>query len=155
MYAKGDDTKGTFTRFGQPLDVVYISKDLYLKADQDFWKQNIPADKQAVVLPLISGKWGKVNPANPAYVNFVPSLDGLFSLIGTPSKGEPTTVNGTAAITVVDSDGGKAYIATEGAPVLLRILGAASSIDITEFGSAITVEAPTAGDVVDLTPYTG
>jgi hypothetical protein len=154
MYANGDDTKGTFIGFSHSVQVIYVSKDLYLKANDDFWQQNIPADKQPLVLPLIRGKWAKVNAADPAYANYVPSLDSLFQLIGTPTKGDATTINGTPAITLLDSSGAKFYVATQGAPVVLRIESPGSLIDITEFGSAITVEAPAASDVVDLTPFT-
>jgi hypothetical protein len=154
MSQKGEDGKGTFTIFGQSLDVIYVSKDLYLKASDDFWKQNIPADKQPLVLPLISGKWAKVNANNPAFGNFAPTLDSLFKLIGTPTKGDLTTINGTPAITLADTSGGKLYVATQGPPVVLRIESSGSHLDFTEFGSAITVEAPAAADVVDLTPYT-
>jgi len=153
MPHKGEDCKGTFNIFGQSLEVTYVGKDLYLKASDDFWKQNFPADKQALVLPLVSGKWGKVDPANPAYANYVPSLDNLFTPIGTPTKGDATTINGTSAITLLDSSGGKLYVATQGAPVVLRISNSNQDIAFTEFGSAITVEAPAAADVVDLTPY--
>jgi hypothetical protein len=154
MHHKGEDAKGTFDVAGQLIEVTYVSKDLYLKASDDFWKQNIPADKQAQVLPLVSGKWGKVNAANPAYANDIPSLDGLFQLIGTPTKGDATNFYGTPALTIVGSNGGQLYVATQGAPVILRISGRGTDINLTEFGSAITVEAPSAGDVVDLTPYT-
>jgi len=159
VYAKGEDSDGTFTVFGQSLQVIYVSKDLFVKAGDDFWKQKIPADKQDVVLPLISGKWVKVNPASPAYANVVPSLDNLFTPTGAPigtlTKGDATTINGTAAITLVQSDGGKVYVATQGAPVVLRISNTNQDIDLTDFGSAVTVAAPAANNVVDLTPYTG
>jgi hypothetical protein len=155
VHHKGEDAKGTFNIFGQSLEVTYVSNSLYLKASDDVWKQTIPADKQALILPLISSKWAKVNPANPAYANVVPSLDTLLKPTGTLTKGDATTVNATPAITLVDSDGGKVYVATQGAPVVLRIeYSTTVAIDFSEFGSAITVEAPAAGDVVDLTPYT-
>jgi hypothetical protein len=135
----GSDVKGTISLGGAAVDVVQAGGSAYLKADEAFWKMFLPAEVQALALPLVSGKYVKV----PATQSIIPSVDVLLKPEGTVTKGEQTTVDGKKVITVETADG-KLHVSLEGEPYPVDLVSADGTIKFSDIDADATVTAPAA-----------
>jgi hypothetical protein len=141
----GDDAKGTITFEGVAVEVVQASGAAYMKADQAFWKMFLPAEVQGLALPLIAGKYVKV----PSSENIIPSVEDLLKPNGSLKKGEVTTIGGKPAITIEDGDG-KMHISLIGKPYPIDLVSDAGTIEFKDIDADVTITAPPAAEVVDL-----
>jgi len=151
----GDNVAGTVAVQGTTIDIVRIGNDAYLKADA-LWQMMLAQQPQA--LALIKGKYVKVPANDDRFKEFTSITDPetLLKPEGTPTKGEPKTVNGKQTITLVDSkDNGKLYIATVGEPLPVRLEDSSGNgVDFT-YDETFTVTAPDASQVVDASTLPG
>ncbi len=146
----GSDVKGTITLQGASVEVIQSGGASYLKADAEFWKMFLPAEVQALALPLVTGKYVKV----PATQSVIPSIDVLLKPEGTVTKGEQTTVDGKKVITVETKDG-KLHVSLEGKPYPVDLVSDDGTIEFSDIDADATVTAPPASEVFDLSAFTG
>ncbi len=151
----GDDTEGTADVFGVEAEIRKIGSDVYILADPALFAAFVP-EQQQPLLAAVAGKWVKVDAS--LVVAFIPlpltATDWLES-VGTVSKGDVTTVDGTQAITLEDSDGSQLFIAIEGEPYPLQIDAEGASVEFSDFDEEVEVEAPPAADVIDIMALLG
>jgi hypothetical protein len=154
MRKGGGNVQGTIGIDGGILEVLQIGSDLYLRAEDSVWKGFLPKEQHAL-LGLFSGKHVKVDADNPSFGGFAEMFDPkeILPIEGAPTKGGPTTVGSTPAITVVNEAGdGTLHVATVGEPYPLKVEGVAGegSIEFTDYGAPLTVTTPPADQVLDL-----
>jgi hypothetical protein len=145
----GDDAKGKITFDGSTVDVVQVAGSSYMKADETFWKMFLPAEAQAMALPLIAGKYVKV----PSAQSIIPSVEDLLKPEGTVTKGEVTTVGAKPAITVQTTDG-KLHVSLVGQPYPIDIVSDEGTIEFKDVDADVTITAPPAAEVFDLSAFT-
>ncbi|MEU6124890.1 hypothetical protein [Streptomyces sp. NPDC047123] len=139
---------------------------VYMKYDEKFLraqsKGEPAADVQAAV-DMVAGRWAKTRTtsADAKEIGSFCDLDVLladFKDSGTLARrGATTTVDGTPAIKLTESDGKATYtlyVATRGKPYLLRIdsrdrAAQPESLTFTDYGKPVRATPPT-GDVLDL-----
>jgi hypothetical protein len=141
---------GTLSASGHALEVRLLDGTVYVRGDAaTFEAFGAPAAQAS----LAGGKWLKSPATSGSFTSFSGFLeikglfDSLLSPDGTVKLGKSTTINGTKALTLVDtaSTGGSLYVAETGKALPLRVErgGAAGGhIDFTDYGSAVTVTAP-------------
>ena len=145
----GDDAKGKITFDGTSVDVVQASGAAYLKGGEEFWKMFLPAEVQAMALPLVAGKYVKV----PSSQNIIPSVEDLLKPEGSLKKGEVTTVGGTPAITIEDG-ANKMHVSLIGKPYPIDLVSDEGTIEFKDVDADVTIAAPPAAEVVDLSGFT-
>jgi hypothetical protein len=146
---KGDDAKGSIQVLGISLEAVKVGGAVYLKAPETLWTTLLPADQQAVIAQF-TGKYVKVPTVLVAA--FIPTVDDLLEPSGTLTKGDIVTVDGKQAITLKDSDGSELHVSLEGQPYPIDIVAIdGRKVTFTEIDADVTIEAPAAADVFDLT----
>jgi hypothetical protein len=154
----GKNGTGTVEVSGAQLNVVLVGTDLYLKAPDAYWSAIVPPALSATVLPLLKGKYVKLDGSNPTYSAQTDPYkpENLTKLNGTLTKGDTKTIGTVPAIAVVDADGTKLYVATVGDPVPLSIEDAKGNVaTFTEYNADVTVTAPATADVLDLKALMG
>lgn len=149
----GSDLAGTAEMQGATIELIKVGNDLYAKAPDVFWATLDPSGK----LSVLKGKYAKADMTFSAFATMANSFtpDGLLKAQGTASKGELKTINGTAAIGVVDSkDKSVVYVATKGEPlpVAFDSNDGKSEVLLVEPGLPVEIKAPPATQVVDLKP---
>ena len=120
-----------------------------MKADETFWKMFLPAEVQAMALPLIAGKYVKV----PSAQSIIPSVEDLLKPEGTVTKGEVTTVGTKPAITLETTDG-KMHVSLVGQPYPIDIVSDEGTIEFKDVDADVTITAPPAAEVFDLSAFT-
>ncbi len=151
----GDDAQGTADVFGVEAELVKIDSDVYIKADPSLFAAFVPEEQQPL-LAGVAGKWVKVDAS--LVVVFIPlalTATDWLEPVGAISKGDVTTVDGTGAITLEDSDGSQLFIAIEGEPYPLRIAAEGATVEFSDFDEEVAVSAPPAADVVDIMALLG
>lgn len=119
----GADVQGKMVIDGDPVEMIVVGKDQYMKADSAFWKKSMSDTVPAAVLDravaMVSGKWVKTpvddedgGPGSMADL-FDGSTDGV-------SKGEPVKIDGVKVIPLSkrDEDGvtTTVYVREKGKP---------------------------------------
>jgi hypothetical protein len=142
----GDDVRGTLAMGAVQFEMLVVDGTAYFKGADDLWELFLGEDA-ATVAPLLQGKWVKL-PAggNPFPLN----SEELLNPEGDVTKGEVTTVNGKPAIILNSTEGGDLYIALEGEPYPIQIVSDEGTIEFLEIGEDVTIEAPPASEVFDL-----
>jgi hypothetical protein len=105
---------------------------------------------RAALQQSLKGKWLKMPPDQMDPI--LPNPSELFKPkdFGAVAKGDTSTINGMPVIAVVNRSGGKIYVALTGEPYILRVDDKdTGTFDITEIGTAVTISAPPASDVID------
>jgi len=146
----GDDAEGTITFDGLKVDVVQAGGAAYMKAGEEFWKTFLPAEAQALALPLVAGKYVKV----PSTESIIPSIEDLLKPEGSVTKGEVTTVGGKPAIAVETTDG-KLHVSLVGKPYPIDIVSDEGTIEFSDIDKDVTIAAPPASEVFDISSLTG
>ena len=152
----GANVKGTVKIDGTTAEVIKVGANVYVKADPGLFAQYLPPDQQAL-LPLLGGKWAKVNESLAiAFLPVVPLSVERFTPNTPPlTKGEVSEVAGTQAITVTDSDDQSFSVAIVGEPYLLETSFEGDTITFSDYDKSVTIEAPPAADVVDVLQLLG
>ncbi|HZB51832.1 MAG TPA: hypothetical protein VE547_22285 [Mycobacteriales bacterium] len=154
-----DNSTGTLGINGQTIELRKLGQTVYLKGSREFWASSGGEG----VAQLLTGKWLKTPLSDKRFgglselTDLDEAADGLLDPDGTITKGEQKTVNGVPCIGLVSSgkDGGTLWVATTGEPYPVRIEPDPKSdeegaIDFTGYGETVTVEAPPADQVVDV-----
>ncbi|MFC0551109.1 hypothetical protein ACFFHJ_09475 [Planotetraspora thailandica] len=148
----GKGGAGYITINGQRLDLTVIGKTAYMKGDKAFWTSAAGKDAAS----LLVGKYIKMTSTQSDFKDLISmfELDGLLGEVA-PSDGATTLaeVDGTPAVAIKAEDGSTVYVAAEGDPYILRVGGpdgGSQNMDFLDYGKAVTLKAPPAGDVIDI-----
>jgi hypothetical protein len=147
----GDLAQGTYSLGGLELEFIIAEDGGYVRATEDFWRENLPAEQADVLIPLLGDKYMKL-PASQVE-SFILRPEDLFADGSGANKGEITEYNGQPAITITDDEGGRAYVALVGEPYLLSIQAPQGSFDFLDIDEPVTIEAPAADQVFDATQF--
>jgi hypothetical protein len=153
----GANITGTIEVFGGSAEVRKVGTDVYLRAaDTSLFAQFLTPEQQ-VLLPLIAGKWVKINAGlAAAFIPGAPLSVDQFTVHTPPlEKGEVTEVDGTSAITVTDADGQSFAVAIVGEPYLLESSHEGDTLTFADYDKPVTVDAPAETDVIDVMTLLG
>jgi uncharacterized protein YceK len=152
VYA-GDLAQGTITMSGLELEVILAEDGGYVRATEDFWRANLPAEQADVLIPLLGDRYMKL-PASEVE-DFVLRPEDLFEDPQGLTKGEITEYKGQPAITVTDSEGNELYVALVGEPYPLASISPDGTVEVLDIDEPVTIEAPPADEVYDATQFVG
>lgn len=145
-------------------ELIKKGTKVWLKPDAAFWK-TMGGKNGAAAAELFKGRYlaGTTSDPNLAGMSSFCSLDDMLKdmLKADPkekvTKGSLTTVDGVPVITLHDvtSDGsGELYVATEGAPYILKADmtedDGPGSMTFSDFGAPVRAAVPPADDVIDM-----
>nr|WP_206323577.1 hypothetical protein [Streptomyces sp. HNM0574] len=166
MRLKRDDggTGKVSSKGGSTFELLRTGKDLYLKADTDFWAKQEkgggePSESDVDAARKLQNKYVKVPHGDPAYQQFSGftdmsvMLDGLLTLNGKRATGERGTVRGTKTIRVVAGKGGGGIVDVSlmGTPYPLRVErgGQAGVLQLEDWNKDFDLEPPEKNEIVD------
>jgi hypothetical protein len=140
------------------VEIVRIGEQLYLKGDKAFWTQSASAS----VAGVVAGKYVKISGTQAAQYALFTRMSDFFGQAlkpsGTVTKGAVTTIDGQRAIGLIDTDGSVLYVALDGPPLPIKTTNTGSDageVDFTGWNQAVTVAAPPASQVLDLSKLPG
>ncbi|AXK37763.1 hypothetical protein DVA86_29865 [Streptomyces armeniacus] len=150
---------------GDTFQLLRVDKDLYLKADSDFWAHQEkgdgeePSKADVAAAGKLEGKYVKVPDEDPAYeqlsgfTEMRVMLDGLLVLDGERETGDHGEVGGTDTIEVRagDGKGGTLEVSLSGTPYPLRLErgGSAGTVRLDDWNKGFAVRAPKKEQIVD------
>ncbi|MET8801735.1 hypothetical protein [Streptomyces sp. NPDC004546] len=159
MRLKADGGTGSVTSKGAAFKLLRVGKQLYLKADADFWNQADGKDGGDGTAQKLNGKYVKVPQGDPAYRKFSGFtdkdvlLDGLLTLHGTLATDGHHDDAGTRTIRITGDkgSGGSLDVSLEGTPYPLRLVrgGGAGTLSFSDWGKDFAVTEPAKGETVD------
>ncbi|WP_433452325.1 hypothetical protein ACQPXS_29780 [Streptomyces sp. CA-142005] len=159
MRLKADGGTGSVTSKGATFKLLRVGKQLYLKADADFWNQADGKDGGDGTAQKLNGKYVKVPQGDPAYRKFSGFtdkdvlLDGLLTLHGTLATDGHHDDAGTRTIRITGDkgSGGSLDVSLEGTPYPLRLVrgGGAGTLSFSDWGKDFAVTEPAKGETVD------
>jgi hypothetical protein len=159
MRLKADGGTGSVTSKGATFKLLRVGKQLYLKADADFWNQADGKDGGDGTAQKLNGKYVKVPQGDPAYRKFSGFtdkdvlLDGLLTLHGTLATDGHHDDAGTRTIRITGDkgSGGSLDVSLEGTPYPLRLVrgGGAGTLSFSDWGKGFAVTEPAKGETVD------
>ncbi len=152
--AVGDLTSGSATS-----RLLRVEDEVWTAEPSSFWKEIGAIDSGKAY----GGLYVRIPTADPRYAGFTDDtrigylLDRLLLTSATWVKGPVSMVNGANALELdgTGRDGHKAsiWVATDGAPYILRIAPTAGSyqgrIDFTNYEDRVAIQAPLPGQVLD------
>ncbi|MEU1126095.1 hypothetical protein ABZ371_21665 [Streptomyces sp. NPDC005899] len=154
------------------VEIIKRSDAVWVKADADFWKNQLPVGGSAFEA-ILGGRYLKASTADTRLRTVVEpcDLDTVRNLVadsagvedaGTLTKGKPETVGGTRAVPVTKKAAGRevtVYVAAEGThyPVRLTVRGdgADASVDLSRFDKPVPTATPSPDDTVDINALLG
>ena len=162
-------SSGTITQDGFTIGVIALPSAVYFKGDDDFWKNIIPADSQAVALPKLRGKWVTGPSSNAGFKEIADSLNRA-SIVSSLTQGDPASAysiigtgrrSGAAVIRLHDStDGSEVDVLASGTPFPVYSStpttasnGGGGTITFADWNKAYTAAPPPAADIFDVSPY--
>jgi hypothetical protein len=151
---KGEGATGRITQNGAGAEIIVVGDEIFLKGDRAFY-ESLGGES---VVRLLGDKWLKVPAGGDGFESFeqITDMETLLDEAlrpegGTVEKGEQSDVDGTPAIGLTSGERrGTLYVATEGEPFPLKIVGEGDRGEITFDGwnEPAELEAPT--DVIDV-----
>jgi hypothetical protein len=155
MRLKADGGTGSVTSKAGTFRLLRVGKQLYLKADADFWNHGGDASAGG----KLEGKYVKVPQTDPAYKKFSGFTDkdvllsGLLTLHGDLTTDGRHDQSGTRTIRITGDDGagGTLDVSLEGKPFPLRLVraGSAGTLGFSDWGKDFPVAEPAKSDTVD------
>ncbi|WP_225822308.1 hypothetical protein [Streptomyces naphthomycinicus] len=159
---------GTMSMDGQgKADLIRTGSSVYMKYDEAFLRAQSEGESKAdtdQAVAMLAGKWTRMSVKGQDAKDLASFCD-LDSVLGGVSdgdtagtaRGKTARVDGTPAITLTEKDGKErytAYVATEGAPYLLRLDSASGSeepehLTFSDYGQPVPAKKP-AGKIIDL-----
>lgn len=154
--------RGTVTYRHNPVELLRIGEDAYLKGSAEFW-QEITRDRAAV--ELLKGKYLKARRGDPdlktllAFTNTAAFVEEMLKSDGAVTKADRRTVAGVDTVGVTfTSDEGKAtvYVATTGKPYPMymsttgKTADETGALDFVDYDKPLEVKPPQSDLVVDL-----
>ncbi|MGW2419863.1 hypothetical protein ACWC0C_11520 [Streptomyces sp. NPDC001709] len=159
MRLKADGGTGSVTSKGATFKLLRVGKQLYLKADADFWNQADGKDGSGDAAGKLNGKYVKVPQGDPAYKKFSGFtdkdvlLDGLLTLHGSLATDGHHDDAGTRTIRITGDkgSGGSLDVSLQGTPYPLRLVraGGAGTLSFSDWGKDFAVAEPAKGETVD------
>jgi hypothetical protein len=164
MRLQTDGASGSVTFDGATLVLLRVGRQLYVKADAEFWSgqddaRNGSAEDTAAAAAKLEGKFVKVPQKDPSYKRFSGFTDknellsGLLTLDGELSTDGHHEVSGirTIRITGDDGDGGRLDVSLEGSPYPVRLerAGGAGTLTFTAWGKPQPLKEPAKQETVD------
>lgn len=150
---------------GDTFELMRVDKDLYLKADSEFWAHKEqgddakPSEADVAAAGKLEGKYVKVPHEDPAYeqlsvfTDMRVMLDGLLTLDGERDTGDHGEVDGTATLQLRagEGKGGMFEVALDGTPYPLRLErgGSAGTVRLDDWNKSFALSAPKEEQVVD------
>src|SRR5690606_34229726 len=140
----GKQLQGSFTVMGIEIEMV-VTEDgtAYIRGGAELFGPLLGTD-----LGDVAGKWIKV-PADDEF-GLIPDTSDFLAAEEHYTKGEVTEYKAQPAITLVDSDGAKVYVSLVGEPYPLAVETPEGTLEFTDIGADITIEAPPADEVVEI-----
>jgi hypothetical protein len=156
--SKGEGLQGTLTIEGQPVGLMVIGKDAYVKAYAAFWEQ-FGGSKGAAAAQTLNEKWVKFPLNNAQFQAFVSCMspkaifDKFKADAGSGLKNNGvTTYNGQSAIELDGgAENGTLYVAASGNPYPVALVKKGSGGATISFGgwnNPVTLVVP--APVVDI-----
>jgi hypothetical protein len=159
MRLKDDGGTGSVTSKGATFKLLRVGRQLYLKADADFWNEAGGKDGGDGAAASLDGKYVKVPQGDPAYKKFSGFtdkdvlLDGLLTLHGSLATDGHHEDAGTRTIRITGDkgSGGSLDVSLEGTPYPLRLVraGGAGTLSFSDWGKDFAVTEPAKGETVD------
>jgi hypothetical protein len=129
---------------GVTMQIIVMSKSVYIKADEKSWFNLTHSQSTAA---LVANRWIKAKRTNPDFRDFV-NLTVSTSFIGQVTSGSSSftklpgtrVFDGRRAVVLVDSGGGRLYVADSGSAYFLYLQGSgggsSGTMTFTDFDSA-------------------
>ena len=148
------------------VDLIKTGSTVYLKSDEAFLRAQSEGESKAdtdTVVKMLAGRWMKSKADSPDVKDMADFCD-LDSMLADfksndtiARKGKATTVDGTPAFTLTETDGKDEYtlyVATEGKPYVLKLVTKSAkepgTLTFTGYDKPVNATAPADKDVVDL-----
>ncbi|MEV6840899.1 hypothetical protein AB0N17_41585 [Streptomyces sp. NPDC051133] len=158
MRLKAAGGTGSVTSQGATFKLLRVGRQLYLKADSDFWQQAEGKGGDGAAGKL-DGKYVKVPQGDPAYKKFSGFtdkdvlLDGLLTLHGALATDGHHDQSGTPTIRITGDkgSGGTLDVSLQGTPYPLRLVraGDAGTLRFTDWGKDFAVTEPAKSQTLD------
>ncbi|MFG2885580.1 hypothetical protein ACGFYV_25375 [Streptomyces sp. NPDC048297] len=155
MRLKADGGTGSVTSKGGTFRLLRVGKQLFLKADADFWSQGQDSSAGG----KLDGKYVKVPQGDPAYKKFSGFTDkdvllsGLLTLHGKLATDGHHSQSGVRTIRVTgdNGSGGTLDVSLEGKPYPLRLVraGSAGTLSFSDWSKNFPLTEPPKSDTVD------
>lgn len=161
-------TQGTVIEQGVTLAVLSVPGAVYFKADDTFWKNLLPANKLATLLPKLRGKWVAGPPGDPNYTALADSVSReslLGSLTKDPHDSSFTIIGsgtrlGIAVTRLHDStDGSEVDVPAHGDPLPIYVAtpqtpgNPSGTVVFSDWNVPFDAPNPPPSEVVDLSTY--
>jgi hypothetical protein len=164
MRLKENGGTGEVTHGSSTFELLRVGKELYLKADSDFYRRHKPgsgagssANASSDAAAKLQGKYVKVPTDDPAYkqlrgfTDLGELLNGFLVLDGKLAEGHHGKVNGVRTV-ALDADGGRGGsvdVSLEGRPYPLRYTraGGGGRLELTDYDKDFPLKVP--ADAVD------
>lgn len=151
---------------GDTFQLLRVDKDLYVKADSDFWVHQEqggdggkPSKADVAAAGKLKGKYVKVPSDDPAYkqlsgfTEMRVMLDGLLVLDGEREAGDHGEVGGvdTIQLSAGEGKGGMIEVSLVGTPYPLRLErgGSAGTVKLDDWNKGFALREPKKEQVVD------
>jgi hypothetical protein len=176
--ARGKGASGTIVIGNQTLELLRVGQDVYLKGDAQFYKSIVgslstpapgsptpttaaspPAGAQGgITIQAMQGQYLHIGPSDPSYQVFAsitdPAslVDQILAGTGSLSKDGQQSIRGSKTLILSGSTPStKVYVGIDGPAYLLRVIPAGGgTLDFLDYGSPITLQAPPASQVVEI-----
>ncbi|MFE1754685.1 hypothetical protein [Streptomyces anandii] len=159
MRLKADGGTGSVTSQGVTFGLLRVGKQLYLKANAEFWNHADGDGKGTGAAGKLDGKYVKVPQGDPAYKRFSGFtdknvlLEGLLTLHGTLATDGHHEQSGLRTIRVTGDkgSGGTLDVCLEGTPYPLRLVraGGAGTLTFSDWNKNFPLAEPEKTDTVD------
>lgn len=166
MHYGADSSKGSIATQGTQMQLISVDNDIYFKAPDAFWKQQVPDSQQAAVLAKLSGKWVKVPSGSDAFGKIVEFADreafiGELTDEFEPSDlslGEHKTIDGVETVGIVNADEGTTlYVRANGTPYPVTSISSgadSNTVTFSDWNKPFTAQPPPPSEVVDASALT-
>ncbi|MFC9676018.1 hypothetical protein [Streptomyces sp. NPDC056949] len=164
---KKGECAGSMGMNGQgKVDLIKTGPTVYLKSDEAFLRAQSKGESKAdtdAVVKMLAGRWMKSKADSPDAKDMADfcDLDSMLAEFKSNDtlarKGRATTVDGTPAFTVTETDGKDEftlYVATEGKPYVLKLVTKSAkepaSLTFSDYDKPVEAAPPADKDIVDL-----
>jgi len=163
--AKGNGAKGSLTLGGNPVQLIVVGPNGYMKAGSTFWSQ-FAGSSGSVISQLLAGRWLKfpVNNAQFGPLVAFSSPKALFDQLKAGADSSlknngATTYKGQSVVALDDgSKNGTLYVSATGTPypvALVKTGSGGGTITFSGWNDPVSLAAPPASKVLDFSNLHG
>ena len=144
---QGQDTSGSLTITGIPVQIVKTVGKVYIKAPDQFWVKTV----SSTLAPRLANRWLVQDAAKAGNLSSL-TLQGVAAFLNSsdsPLKPAVTTavVNGQKGVVLTEQDGSQFAVANTGAPLPLSVTNATTptssgTLTFTGYGQPRTISPP-------------